>query len=55
MTIITIKDKYNDNKEWIIKKYKSSNYYMNQKISGKKHNSKFIRTTKKYLKEIINF
>ena len=49
MKIALIQDKYNKNKIWIIKKYKNSNVYSNQKI-GDRVVYNFSRTSKKFLK-----
>jgi hypothetical protein len=53
MKIIEIKDRFNKNKIWIIKKYKSSNYYINQKIFKKIFYRKFQRSTKKKINNIL--
>ena len=52
MKIALIQDNYNENKIWIIKKYKNRNIYYNQKI-GDKVLYNFSRTSKKFLKSIF--
>ena len=52
MKIALIQDKYNENKVWIIKKYKNRNIYYNQKI-GDKVVYNFSRTSKKFLKSVF--
>ena len=52
LKIALIQDKYNENKIWIIKKYKNRNIYYNQKI-GDKTLYNFNRTSKKFLKSIF--
>lgn len=45
---------YNNNKVWVVKKYKSdSHYYLNQEICGYTLNKKFIRTSKRWINEIM--
>jgi len=55
MKTIEIQDKYNPLKIWVIKKTKSGNFYVNQKISGRMFYSRFSRTTKRQLKSAILF
>ena len=52
MKTIKITDYRNLDKVWIIKRYRSGNYYLNQIITGKQYYRKFIRTTKEYLQVI---
>ncbi len=52
MSITKVVDRYNQNKIWLVKKYSSSNYYINQSISGRTFYKAFRRTTKKHLKDI---
>ena len=52
LKIALIQDNYNENKIWIIKKYKNRNIYYNQKI-GDKVLYNFNRTSKKFLKSIF--
>ena len=52
MKIALIQDKYNENKIWIIKKYKNRNIFYNQKI-GDRVLYNFSRTSKTFLKEIF--
>lgn len=52
MKKIEIIDKYNYDKVWIIKKYKSGHYYINQQIKDKLFYKKFQQCTKKYLLSI---
>lgn len=40
-----IEDKYNASKVWIIKRYDSGNYYLNQEVKGRKQYRSFVRTT----------
>ena len=47
-----IKDKYNDNKVWIIIRTKCRHYYFAQEICGKQYCKK-VRTTKKHLHELF--
>lgn len=47
-----IKDKYNDNKVWIIIRTKCRHYYFAQEICGKQCCRK-VRTTKKHLHELF--
>lgn len=47
--IIEVQDKYNKHKVWIVKIYKNSNYYVNQKIGGRLFYDRFIKTTKEHL------
>ena len=52
LKIALIQDKYNENKIWIIKKYKNRNVYYNQKI-GDRVIYNFSRTSKKFLKSVF--
>ena len=52
MKIALIQDKYNENKIWIIKKYKNRNIYYKLNI-GDKTLYNFSRTSKKFLKSIF--
>ena len=52
LKIALIQDKYNENKIWIIKKYKNRNVYYNQKI-GDRVIYNFSRTSKKFLKSLF--
>jgi Mor family transcriptional regulator len=52
--VYKIYDKYNKDKVWLIKKYKSSNFYINQMIKGKHFYKKFQRTTLKHILSILN-
>ncbi len=49
MKLIRIRDKYNLDKVWIIKKSKCCHYYLQQEIKGKLFYSRFVRTSKKLL------
>ena len=51
MEEIRVADKYNPIKIWIIKRYKSGNYYMQQEIKGRLQ-GRFVKTTKSHLREI---
>lgn len=48
-----IQDKYNENKKWVVKKYKNL-YYINQKIDDKLVNDKFQKLEKKYIIEVLS-
>jgi hypothetical protein len=45
-------NKYNPNKSYIIKKYKSGNYYFNESIGGIEIYSRYEKTTKEALRLI---
>lgn len=49
MKVFRIKDRFNENKVWLVKRYKSGNYYINQEICGKTFYKKFVRSTAKHL------
>lgn len=51
--IIEIKDKYNENKTWVIKHTADRHYYLNQKIRGKMFYSRFQRISKLFINTII--
>lgn len=53
MKITQVQDRYNSQKVWLIKRYRSGNYYINQKICGRTFYDGFVRTTAKHLAEII--
>ena len=53
MKINRITDRYNDKKVWLIKRYRSGNYYINQEICGRTFYDGFVRTTAKQLAGII--
>lgn len=53
MNIIRITDRHNLNKVWIIKRYPSGNYYLNQEICGRIFYNGFVRTTAKHLAELF--
>lgn len=53
MTIIRISDRFNSKKVWLIKRYPSGNYYINQEICGKTFYDGFVRVTKKFLADIL--
>jgi hypothetical protein len=49
-----VQDKYNKDKMWLIKMYEGGGIYYNQENKGKKLNRKYQRTTKKWLKDILD-
>lgn len=51
--IIEIKDRYNENKIWVIKHTSCRHYYFNQKICGKMFYSKFQRVSKAFINDVI--
>jgi len=53
MKTIRINDKWDNWKVWIIKVYNRGEVYFNQECHGTMTNYKFVRTTKKYLKEYL--
>lgn len=53
MKITRIQDRWNDKKVWLIKRYRSGNYYLNQQICGRTFYNGFVRTSAKHLAEII--
>jgi hypothetical protein len=53
MTTTRIIDRYNPNKTWIVKRYPSGNYYINQEICGRLLQRKFYRVTKWQLDAIF--
>ncbi len=53
MNITRVQDRWNDKKVWLIKRYRSGNYYINQEICGRTFYDGFVRTTAKHLVEII--
>lgn len=53
MKVTEIKDKYNPEKIWIIKRSKCGHYYINQKICGKVFYSRFQRVTKSLINGIF--
>ena len=52
MKLVYLVDKYNPNKSYIIKKYKSGNYYFNESIDGIEIYPRYQKTTKEALKLI---
>lgn len=52
MKILKLMDLYNENKIWVVKIYSKGEVYYNQEIC-EKVNSKYQRTTKKWLNEIL--
>lgn len=54
MKTYSIQDKYNTNKVWIVKVYDKGEVFYNQEIEGQKVNSKFQRTTKKWINQILD-
>ena len=53
MTITRIIDRFNSNKVWLVKRYPSGNYYLNQEICGKTFYKGFVRTTRKFIADIL--
>lgn len=53
MKVFRIKDRFNKNKVWLVKRYKSGNYYINQEICGRTFYKRFVRSTAKYLTELF--
>ena len=53
MQIWKVRDKYNPNKVWIIKRTNDRHYYANQLICGKLFYSRFQRITKDRWYEIL--
>ncbi len=53
MNIARIPDPYNPNKVWLVKRYPSGNYYINQEICGRTFYHGFVRTTAKHLAELL--
>ena len=52
MSKLYLVDKYNPNKSYIIKKYKSGNYYFNQAIDGIEIYPRYQKTSKQALRLI---
>lgn len=50
-----ITDKFNPHKVWIIKKYKCGHYFWNQEICGRKQNTMFVRTSKRFIKDVLSW
>lgn len=53
MRIFRITDRHNPDKVWLIKRYPSGNYYINQEICGRTFYDGFVRTTAKHLAELF--
>lgn len=53
MIITYIVDRYNSNKIWVIKKSSCGHYYYNQTVCGCMPHTKFQRTTKKFLEDML--
>jgi hypothetical protein len=53
MKYLELIDNYNDDKVWCVKVYNRGEVYFNQKIKGNLFNSRYKRTTKKYLNEYL--
>lgn len=47
-----IVDRYNQDKVWMIKRYRSGNFYVNQEIKGNKIYNRDVRMTKQMLTDI---
>lgn len=54
MPAARIPDRCNKNKTWLVKRYPSGNYYINQEICGKTFYNGFVRTTKKFIAELLD-
>lgn len=50
-----IQDGYNINKVWHIKIYNCHHWYMNQSIKGRMQHKRFVRVSKGFLKNVIDF
>lgn len=53
MNTIRIRDRFNPHKSWLVKRYKSGNYNLNQEICGKTFYDGFVRVTAKFLAELL--
>ena len=53
MKYLELIDNYNEDKVWCVKVYSGGQVYFNQKIKGILFNSRYQRTTKKYLNETL--
>jgi hypothetical protein len=53
MKYLEVIDNYNKDKVWCVKVYNRGEVYFNQKIKGNLLNSRYQRTNKKYLNEIL--
>lgn len=53
MKVIRIPDRFNSRKVWVVKRYKSGNYYLNQEICSQTFYNGFVRVTRKFLAEIL--
>lgn len=53
MKVIRIPDRFNPCKGWLVKRYKSGNYYLNQEICGQTFYGGFVRVTAKFLAELL--
>lgn len=51
--IIRKTDRHNKDKVWLIKRYPSGNYYINQEICGRTFYNGYVRTTAKHIAELI--
>jgi hypothetical protein len=54
MKIIRIKDRYKSIKAWVIKKTNCGHYYYNQEIKRQTALKTFSRTTRKFLRNMLN-
>lgn len=52
MEVIKIQDRFNPDKIWVLRRYTSGNYYVNQEIKGQRMYNKDRRMTAKFLKSI---
>lgn len=53
MKVIRIPDRFNPRKAWLVRRYKSGNYYLNQEICGQTFYNGFVRVTAKFLAELL--
>ena len=53
MKLLKLIDSYNENKIWLVKIYGKGEVYFNQEIKEIKVNSKYQRTTKRWLNQIL--
>jgi hypothetical protein len=54
MNKIKVQDKYNKDKVWLINIYEGGPIYYNQENKGQRLNKRYQRTTKKWLKDILD-
>ncbi|MCM1334953.1 MAG: hypothetical protein NC084_09775 [Bacteroides sp.] len=54
MKILRFPDRFNPCKAWLVKRYKSGNYYLNQEICGQTFYDGFVRVTAKFLADLLD-